>query len=95
MFPSRPAIQLPLIALTSLAAAGCTPNCPPAQEEQNIADNGGGDWPQWGGTVAKNMVSNATGISTDFDPGRIKKSSGESDMATSKQLTGLGADPPQ
>ena len=88
VFQFRSAILLPLLALTGLVTAECKPNELPAltRVAKDVAEDGGGDWPEWGGTAAKNMVSTATGIPTDFDPGKIKGSSGEIDMATTKHL---------
>src|SRR5918995_6249302 len=31
------------------------------------SDPGGGDWPMWGGTADRNMVSNMKGIATTWD----------------------------
>src|SRR5262245_57020065 len=33
----------------------------------NAADPGSGDWPMWGGTPDRNMVSNMKGIPTSWD----------------------------
>ena len=32
-----------------------------------------GDWPQWGGTDARNMISDETGLPADFDPGQTAR----------------------
>ena len=44
-----------------------------------------GDWPEWGGSPSKNMVSRATGIPIDFDPGKRKKGSWEINLATTRR----------
>ena len=39
------------------------------------SDPGTGDWPMWGGTADRNMVSNAKGLPTDWDV-KSKKNKG-------------------
>ena len=41
------------------------------------------DWPQWGGTDARNMASEEKGLPDTFEPG--KKTSAGIDMATTKK----------
>lgn len=44
------------------------------------------DWPTWGGTNARNMVSDGKNPPTDFDPGKKIKGKDEVDLATTKGL---------
>ncbi len=46
----------------------------------------GGDWPQWGGTSARNMYSPEKGLPERIDPGKFKSGSDEVDMATTKNV---------
>ena len=48
-----------LIILLAIAAA--------AAPRLIASDPGTGDWPMWGGTPDRNMVSNAKGLPTDWD----------------------------
>ena len=45
-----------------------------------------GDWPQWGGTDNRNLVSNETGLADSFEPGKKDPSGGGIDMATTKNV---------
>lgn len=42
------------------------------------------DWPMWGHSASRNMVSPETGMPTTFEPGRYKGSTEEIDPATTK-----------
>lgn len=44
------------------------------------------DWPQWGGTLDRNMFSPAKGLPDRFDPGKFKQGSEEVDLATTKNV---------
>ncbi len=66
-----------LIAASLVVVTGC-------KSEDRVTTDGGGDWPEFGGTTAKNMVSPATGIPVDFAPGKKKRGSDEIDLSTSK-----------
>ncbi|MDQ3813794.1 MAG: PQQ-binding-like beta-propeller repeat protein [Armatimonadota bacterium] len=44
------------------------------------------DWPMWGRTSARNMVSPETNLPTSFDPGKTKEGSEEIDLATTKNM---------
>jgi outer membrane protein assembly factor BamB len=44
------------------------------------------DWPTWGGTNARNMVSDGKNPPTEFDPGKKIKGKDEVDLATTKGL---------
>ena len=46
----------------------------------------GGDWPQWGGTDARNLVSDEKGLPDGFVPGKKKPSGGGIDLATTKNV---------
>ncbi|HEV7904381.1 MAG TPA: PQQ-binding-like beta-propeller repeat protein [Pyrinomonadaceae bacterium] len=39
----------------------------PSRQAAAVSDPGGGDWPMWGGTPDRNMVSNMKGIPTSWD----------------------------
>lgn len=45
---------------------------------------GAQDWPQWGGSIFKNLYTSAKGLPTDFDPGQFKRRSEEIDLSTTK-----------
>jgi outer membrane protein assembly factor BamB len=45
-----------------------------------------GDWPQWGGTPERNMVSTETNLPDSWDPGKKKESTDDFDLATSKDV---------
>ncbi|MBN1443316.1 MAG: PQQ-binding-like beta-propeller repeat protein [Planctomycetes bacterium] len=63
-----------LILTTTLIAASIGPDAPA----------GGGDWPLWGRTRERNMTSAATGIPSDFQPGRLGEDSDDIDMSTTR-----------
>ncbi|MGC4044552.1 MAG: PQQ-binding-like beta-propeller repeat protein [Armatimonas sp.] len=44
------------------------------------------DWPFWGGSTSRNMVSTETGLTTTWDAGRYKQNSDDIDMATTKNV---------
>ena len=44
------------------------------------------DWPTWGGTASRNMVSAETGLPETFDPGKFKGNTEEIDLATTKNV---------
>jgi outer membrane protein assembly factor BamB len=44
------------------------------------------DWPQWGGTPARNMYSPAKNLPYDFDPGQLRPDSEDIDLATSRNV---------
>jgi outer membrane protein assembly factor BamB len=44
------------------------------------------DWPQWGGTSSRNMVSDATNLPIEVDPGKRTKGTEDIDMATTKNI---------
>src|SRR3712207_2964951 len=54
------AVAVSAVAGLLLAAHGSLPNV-------SAGDPGGGDWPMWGGTPDRNMVSNMKGIATTWD----------------------------
>ena len=58
---ARTTFILSLVALT--LALLVAPNTPTA----SASDPGGGDWPMWGGTPDRNMVSSMKGIPTSWD----------------------------
>ena len=59
----RPSLQLSCWALSAAALALCAS---PSVERLAAAD-GAGDWPMWGGTPSRNMVSNMKGLPTEWD----------------------------
>ncbi|NNM28180.1 MAG: PQQ-binding-like beta-propeller repeat protein, partial [Akkermansiaceae bacterium] len=48
------------------------------------APAGGGDWPEWGGGPAKNMVSGETGLPVEFSSGELLGDSNDIDPGTAK-----------
>src|SRR5262245_39411473 len=42
------------------------------------------DWPMWGHSASRNMVSEESHLSDSWDPGAFKQNSEEVDMATTK-----------
>ena len=54
--------------MTASRAARCRRPCSPARVRACAAsDPGTGDWPMWGGTPDRNMVSNMKGLPTEWD----------------------------
>lgn len=47
---------------------------------------GAGDWPEWGGTVHRNMYSSEKNLPDRFEPGSFKRGTEEVDMATTKNV---------
>src|SRR5687768_4399597 len=45
-----------------------------------------GDWPQWGGTNSRNMVSAEKNLPVTFEPGKPKEGTDEIDLATTKNV---------
>ena len=45
-----------------------------------------GDWPQWGGSVGRNMVSSETGLPISFTPGTKKPDGSGIDLGTTKNV---------
>ncbi len=45
-----------------------------------------GDWPMWGRDHSRNMISEAQGLPSDFDPGKPNPKSEEIDPATTKNI---------
>src|ERR1700736_3465406 len=58
---SRPLPLKLLTALLFMLALGARP------ARMVASDPGGGDWPMWGGTPDRNMVSNMKGLPIDWD----------------------------
>jgi outer membrane protein assembly factor BamB len=44
------------------------------------------DWPLWGGSAGRNMVSTETGLLTSWDAGRYKQGSDDIDLSTTKNV---------
>lgn len=44
------------------------------------------DWPTWGGTASRNMVSSETGVPDSFDAGKYVGNTEEIDLATTKNV---------
>ena len=44
------------------------------------------DWPTWGGTPARNMISEEKGLPVELEPGKKKAGSDEIDLATTKNV---------
>lgn len=45
-----------------------------------------GDWPQWGGTLNRNMYSPEKGLPDRVEPGKLKSGTEDVDMATTKNV---------
>jgi outer membrane protein assembly factor BamB len=45
------------------------------------------DWPTWGGTAARNMISEEKGLPVELEPGKKKAGSDEIDLATTKNVS--------
>src|SRR6476659_8764196 len=58
---NRPVVLLSTLILVVAATAYCL--APSA----SASDPGSGDWPMWGGTADRNMVSNMKGLPTSWD----------------------------
>ncbi|MFT5154895.1 MAG: outer membrane protein assembly factor BamB, partial [Planctomycetota bacterium] len=50
------------------------------------AMQGAGDWPMWGGNESRSMVSNQTGLASDFVAGKFKGITDDIDMATTRNV---------
>jgi len=81
--------RLSLVTVSLLAACG-TSSGPPANEParrsatvETREGGGGGDWPEWGRTPSKNMMSEAKNLPFELDPGKLKPD-GTPDLATAK-----------
>jgi outer membrane protein assembly factor BamB len=76
-----------LFAAAALLAACGSPDqpksTPMAAAPQAAADPGGGDWPQWGRTTIKNMVSDAKNLPWGCEAGELKPD-GSIDVGTTK-----------
>ena len=59
--PRRFSAMSALVALLTASTAG------PARPRLQASEPGTGDWPMWGGTPDRNMVSAATGLPADWD----------------------------
>jgi outer membrane protein assembly factor BamB len=73
-------MKKPIVIPTTAALAGvlaCAALSPRARAE---------DWPQWGGTLHRNMYSPAKGLPDRFDPGKLKAGTEQVDMATTKNV---------
>lgn len=46
----------------------------------------GGDWPQWGGTRARNNVPNVTGLPAEWHTGKFDRKTGEWDKSRAKNI---------
>ena len=44
------------------------------------------DWPQWGGTPSRNMVSTETNLPTQADVGKVNDQTGELETRNAKNL---------
>ena len=58
---NRPAVLFSTMVLLAAAAAYCLAPSTAA------SDPGSGDWPMWGGTPDRNMVSNMKGLPMSWD----------------------------
>src|SRR4029079_8171049 len=45
-----------------------------------------GDWPQWGNTPDRNMISDAKDLPVEWSPGKKKEGTEDFDLATSKNV---------
>jgi outer membrane protein assembly factor BamB len=44
------------------------------------------DWPQWGGTLSRNMFSPTKGLPVEFEPGKFKPGTEEVDLKTTRNV---------
>ena len=86
-------LTLAMFCFGLLSSASAKEPAPPAAPLPNLRV-ASGDWPQWGGTHSKNMISMEKGLPLVFDPGKIKPGTTEVDFATTKNcvwVTKLGS----
>lgn len=74
---------LALLAACGEPAPGPMAAAPAAQDAPADPGPGGGDWPQWGRTSSKNMVSTAKNLPFGCEPGELK-ADGTIDLSTTK-----------
>ncbi|HLX63525.1 MAG TPA: PQQ-binding-like beta-propeller repeat protein [Planctomycetota bacterium] len=74
---------LPALALTAICAF-ILPSCGVAGDAPK--PSGGHDWPQWGGTDQRNMITDETNLPDAWDPGPKDKNTEEYDTSKSKNL---------
>ncbi len=89
--PAAPAAAVPVPAAPAALAAEATKvvAAPVAVTTgvASVAQNGGGDWPQWGGNdPGRNMFSPAKGLPDRFEPGKRKAGTDDFDIATAKNV---------
>ncbi len=89
--PHRPPASSPLP--TREPHVGSTPRLPglarwlwPVALASLLATGRADDWPQWGGTDARNMYSPAKGLPSSFDAGKFKRGTEEVDPATTRNV---------
>ncbi|MBI3879721.1 MAG: PQQ-binding-like beta-propeller repeat protein [Verrucomicrobia bacterium] len=88
-----PLLTAALAAAGLITFTGCdkkketpTPEAAQSGAKPQAAANNGGDWPQWGGTDARNMYSPARGLPDKFEPGKLKQGTDQIDLATTKNV---------
>lgn len=83
--------------LLALSPVGCHRENPSEREPVDIVRAevvASGDWPRWGGTPSRNMVSREKDLPVAFDPGRRVRGTDEIDLKTTKNclwVTKLGS----
>src|SRR5512134_172021 len=51
-----------------------------------VATGRAADWPQWGGTLDRNMYSPSKGLPDRFEPGKFKSGTSDVDLTTTKNV---------
>ena len=82
-----------MVALALLALSGCKRESPDAGsravEPASTAPppaQVSGDWPEWGGTPARNMYSTARNLPDRFEPGEFKPGTDDIDITTTRNV---------
>src|SRR4030088_74523 len=60
-------MRITLLALSVVLATGSFTTLPPGPAGMVLSDPDTGDWPMWGGTPDRNMVSHMKGLPTEWD----------------------------
>ena len=82
---NRPAVLFATVLLLTVAAAFLA--SPASASDPLPGDPGSGDWPMWGGTPDRNMISNMKGLPTSWDVKSKKNVKPEPTFARPSRVT--------
>jgi outer membrane protein assembly factor BamB len=78
-------MRVSTLIVAAVALLGCGDSGNLSGGGARAGDPGGGDWPMWGHTTARNMVSDAGNLPLHFEPGKLKPD-GTVDLTTAKNI---------